>query len=92
VAGSRVPVRRLYAFYRSGTSVERLLKRYPQLEPAKVFDALAFALDNPEVIEADIAREQELLAERGQQAAADAGSAKQIELPFDGDPDLESKR
>ena len=61
VAGSRVPVRRLYAFYRNGTSVEKLLKRYPQLEPAKVFDALAFALDNPEVIEADIARESELL-------------------------------
>jgi uncharacterized protein (DUF433 family) len=92
VAGSKVPVRRLYAFYRSGTSVERLLKRYPQLEPAKVFDALAFALDNPEVIEADIAREQELLAERGQQSAANAASAKQIELPFDGDSDPEPKR
>ena len=92
VAGSRVPVRRLYAFYCSGTSVERLLKRYPQLEPAKVFDALAFALDNPEVIEADIAREQELLAERGQQAATEAASAKQIELPFDGGSDSGAKR
>jgi len=92
VAGSKVPVRRLYAFYRSGTSVERLLKRYPQLDPAKVFDALAFALDNPEVIEADIAREEELLAERGQQTAADAGKAKQIELPFDGGADPEAKR
>lgn len=91
VAGSRVPVRRLYAFYQNGTSVERLLKRYPQLEPAKVFDALAFALDNPEVIEADIAREQELLAERGQHAPADPAAAKQIELPFSG-ADPESKR
>ena len=82
VAGSRVPVRRLYGFYRNGTSVERLLKRYPQLEPAKVFDALAFALDNPEVIEADIAREAELLAGRDKAAAAGAQAPKQIELPF----------
>jgi len=92
VVGSRVPVRRLYAFYQNGTTVERLLKRYPQLEPAKVFDALAFALDNPEVMEADIAREQELLAERGQQASTDPAAAKQIELPFAGGPDPESKR
>jgi hypothetical protein len=76
-------VRRLYGFYRNGTPVERLLKRYPQLEPAKVFDALAFALDNPEVIEADIAREAELLADRQQSSAMPTGgSAKQIELPF----------
>ena len=62
VVGSRVPVRRLWAFYRNGTSVERILKRYPQLGPAKVFDSLAFALDNPEVLEADVAREQEILS------------------------------
>ena len=51
VVGSRVPVRRLWAFYRNGTSLERILKRYPQLGPAKVLDALAFALDNQEVVE-----------------------------------------
>lgn len=89
VAGSRVPVRRLYAFYRNGASVERLLKRYPQLEPAKVFDALAFALDNPEVIEADIARESELLAGREHQGAG-AGGGRQIELPFDDEADPQS--
>lgn len=92
VAGSRVPVRRLYAFYRNGTSVEKLLKRYPQLEPAKVFDALAFALDNPEVIEADIARENELLQGRGQSSAS-RSSERQIELPFDaGEADSKSKK
>src|SRR5690606_29005176 len=61
VVGSRVPVRRLYAFYRSGVSVEKLMKRYPQLQPAQVFDALAFAFDNLEVIEADIQREEDIL-------------------------------
>jgi uncharacterized protein (DUF433 family) len=79
VVGSRVPVRRLWAFYRNGTSLERILKRYPQLGPAKVFDALAFALDNEEVVEADLAREESLLATR---EPPRRGGSAQIELPF----------
>jgi uncharacterized protein (DUF433 family) len=82
VAGSRVPVRRLFAFFRDGASVERILKRYPQLGPAKVLDALAFALDNPEVMDADIAREQEILAQAGQRERRRGGASTQIELPF----------
>jgi uncharacterized protein (DUF433 family) len=84
VAGSRVPVRRLWAFFARGSSVETLLKRYPQLGPAKVFDALAFALDNPEVIEADVARERELLERAGHPPAQAGGSPEQFELPFSG--------
>lgn len=82
VLGSRVPVRRLWAFYRSGVSVDRILKRYPQLGPAKVFDALAFALDNPAVMEADVAREAEILARAGQKPPKVTSNAEQIELPF----------
>lgn len=80
VAGSRVPVRRLWAFYRNGTSVDRILKRYPQLGPAKLFDALAFALDNQEVVEADLAREESLLLTRD--APSRRRESAQIELPF----------
>ena len=79
VVGSRVPVRRLWAFYRNGTSIERILKRYPQLGPAKVFDALAFALDNQEVVEQDLANEEALLATK---LPAKRGDSAQIELPF----------
>jgi uncharacterized protein (DUF433 family) len=82
VVGSRVPVRRLWAFYARGSSVETLLKRYPQLGPAKVFDALAFALDNPEVIAADVEREREMLERAGHQPVAKTGAPEQIELPF----------
>jgi uncharacterized protein (DUF433 family) len=81
VLGSRVPVRRLWAFYRSGVSVDRILKRYPQLGPAKVFDALAFALDNPAVMEADVEREAEILLRAGQKPKR-LGGTEQIELPF----------
>ncbi|HTQ03290.1 MAG TPA: DUF433 domain-containing protein [Polyangiaceae bacterium] len=84
VAGSRVPVRRLWAFFRDGASVERILKRYPQLGPAKVLDALAFALDNPEVIEADVNREQEILARAGHRERRNSAASTQIELPFGG--------
>lgn len=84
VVGSRVPVRRLYAFYRSGTPIEKILKRYPQLSPAKVFDALAFALDNPEVIDADMDREAELLEERQSKKNKRIPGLLQVELPFMG--------
>src|SRR5688572_6118196 len=87
VIGSRVPVRRLWAFYRNGTSIDRLLKRYPQLGPAKVFDALAFAFDNEEVMSADLAREEELLSQTGERRTKRAsGSLEQIELPFGAAP------
>lgn len=65
VEGSRVPVRRLWLWYRGGASVETLVKRYPQLGPGKVLDALSFAYDNLDVIEADVEREQLLLAKKG---------------------------
>jgi hypothetical protein len=42
-------------------SIERVMKRYPQLPPTKIFDALSFALDNADVIEADTAREAALI-------------------------------
>ncbi len=57
VDGSRVPVRRLWAWHRRGVSIDTLLRRYPRLGPARVLDALAFAYDNREVVEADLARE-----------------------------------
>ena len=62
VEGSRVPVRRLFSWHRQGTTVETLLRRYPQLGPARILDALAFAYDHLELITADLIREREALA------------------------------
>lgn len=83
VVGSRVPVRRLWAFYRSGASIDTLLKRYPKLGAGKIFDALAFAWDNPEVIEADLERENALLGGEAK-AKAVTRAGRQMELPFKG--------
>jgi uncharacterized protein (DUF433 family) len=85
VDGSRVPVRRLWGFYRSGAGVETLIRRFPKLGAAKIFDALAFAWDNQEVIEADIARENALLEKDGSRPA-NAKPSTQMALPFDAAP------
>jgi uncharacterized protein (DUF433 family) len=61
VEDSRVPVHRLFSWHRQGTSVETLLRRYPQIGPARILDALAFAYDNQDVIAAAISMEREEL-------------------------------
>jgi uncharacterized protein (DUF433 family) len=89
VVGSRVPVRRLWVWHRGGASVETLIKRYPNLGPARIFDALAFAYDNQELIEADIAREQALLERQG--PGVGNRPLAQLMLPFDaGDAPLQA--
>jgi len=83
VVGSRVPVRRLWSYYKKGVSLDTLLRRFPRLGPAKIFDALAFAYDNEEVVLADIEREEKLL-DRVQPQAKGKG-AEQMQLPFSSD-------
>jgi hypothetical protein len=80
-------VRRLWLWYRGGSSVETLVKRYPQLGPGKVLDALAFAYDNLDVIQADVDREQKLLAKKGKQPVG-TRPFEQLSLNF-GDDDEE---
>lgn len=88
VNDSRVLVRRIFAFFRDGTRIETILKRFPQLGAARVLDALAFALDNPEVMEADAARESALLRRAGQVQQKNSSAGRQMDLPFESpDPD-----
>jgi uncharacterized protein (DUF433 family) len=83
VVGSRVPVRRLWAFYRKGVTIDTLLRRFPRLGPAKIFDALAFAYDNEEVMSADIAREEDLLERSGGTGpTSETRPDRQMKLPF----------
>jgi len=77
VRGSRVPVRRLWSWHRRGVTVETLLKRYPQLGPARVLDALAFAYDNTALVEADLTRERALM---GPKADEPPGAMSQEDL------------
>jgi uncharacterized protein (DUF433 family) len=81
VRGTRVPVRRLWAWHRKGVSVETLIKRYPSLGPAKVLCALAFAYDNQDLMAADLAREATLLQQ--EEAEKVPGAMEQTKLSFD---------
>ena len=82
VTGSRVPVRRLWAFYRKGITIDTLLRRFPRLGAAKIFDALAFGYDNEEVMIADLRREEQLLDRVESKTGEAAPSAHQMTLPF----------
>ncbi len=61
IRGTKVPVRRIWAWHRKGVTVETLVKRYPQIGPARVLAALAFCYDNQAVVEADLERERVML-------------------------------
>lgn len=76
IRGTRVPVRRLWSWFSRSISAETLIKRYPSLGPAKVLDALAFAFDNPELVEADLARERAMMG-----PSWTPGSPVQLPLP-----------
>lgn len=89
VVGSKVPVRRIFTFFRDGVRVETILKRFPQLGAARVLDALAFALDNPEVIDADAARELALLKQAGLPSTKGPVAGRQMALPFEGEEIVE---
>jgi uncharacterized protein (DUF433 family) len=84
VNGSRVPVRRLWAWHRGGAAVETLVRRYPNLGPARILDALSFAYDNQDLIEADLEREQSLFAVQGGPVVG-ARPLAQLPLRFDAD-------
>jgi uncharacterized protein (DUF433 family) len=80
VSGTRVPVRRLWAWHRKGVTVETLIKRYPALGPAKVLGALAFAYDNQDLMAADLSREAAMLKDEAEKVP---GAMEQTKLPFD---------
>lgn len=62
VAGTAVPVRRIFDWFRRGIPAETLIKRYPGLGPAKVLSALAYAHDNRELVEKDIALAEQAMS------------------------------
>jgi uncharacterized protein (DUF433 family) len=84
VAGSRVPVRRLWIWHRAGVGIETLLKRYPSLGAAKILDALAFAYDNRDVVEADVAREFTALEAAREPAGAEPPAQQVFSFMQDG--------
>jgi uncharacterized protein (DUF433 family) len=59
VTGTRVRVAIILTCYRQGMSVEEIVQQYPHIKPADVHDAIAYAYDHLEEIEADLAADDE---------------------------------
>ena len=59
VAGTRVRVCTVLTSYRQGMSVEEIVQQYTPLRPADVHDALAYAYEHIDEIEADLAADNE---------------------------------
>jgi uncharacterized protein (DUF433 family) len=59
VGGTRIRAVTVLACYRQGMSVEEIVQQYPMLKPADVHDALAYAYDHLDEIEADLAADDE---------------------------------
>jgi uncharacterized protein (DUF433 family) len=64
VAGTRIRVCTILTCYRQGVTVEKILQQYPHLRPSDVHDALAYAYDHPEEIEADLAADDEAVVQQ----------------------------
>jgi uncharacterized protein (DUF433 family) len=64
VDGTRIRVSIILGCYRQGMTVEEIVEQYPHLRPADVHDALAYAYDHPEEIEADITADDEAVVQR----------------------------
>jgi uncharacterized protein (DUF433 family) len=59
VAGTRIRVATILNCYRQEMSVEEIVQQYAPLKPADVHDALAYAYDHIDEIEADLAGDDE---------------------------------
>lgn len=61
VAGTRIRVAVILNCYRQGMRVEEITQQYPHLKPSDVHEALAYAYDHMEEIEADVAADDEAI-------------------------------
>jgi uncharacterized protein (DUF433 family) len=59
VVGTRIRVATVLTCYRQRMNVEEIVQQYPALRPADVHDALAYAYDHMDEIEADLAADDE---------------------------------
>jgi uncharacterized protein (DUF433 family) len=59
VVGTRIRVATILACYRRGMGVEEIVQQYSGLRPADVHDALAYAYDHLDEIEAGLAADDE---------------------------------
>jgi uncharacterized protein (DUF433 family) len=70
VSSTRIRVATILTCYRQGMSVEEIVQQYSTLRPADVHDALAYAYDHIDQIEADLAADDEAVVKARQAGRA----------------------
>lgn len=60
IAGTRIRVSAVVWCHRHGMAIDEILRQYPRLRTADVYDALAYAADHSDEIEADLAADDEI--------------------------------
>lgn len=65
VSGTRIRVATVLGCYRQGMSIEEIVQQYPSLKPADIHDALAYAYDHIDEIEAGLSADDEAAVKAG---------------------------
>ncbi len=64
ITGTRIRVCTILTCYREGMTVEDIVQQYPHLSPADIHDALAYAYDHPDEMEADLTADDEVAVQQ----------------------------
>ena len=59
IEGTRIPVWSIIKWYKTGMSIEEIIKAFPHVTPSQVYDAFSYYYDNQQEIEKDIAENEE---------------------------------
>jgi uncharacterized protein (DUF433 family) len=54
IKGTRISVSHIALLWKAGDAVEEIVRSYPHLKPAQVYDAISYYLDHQEEIEQEI--------------------------------------
>jgi uncharacterized protein (DUF433 family) len=54
ISGTRIPVWSIIALYKSGLSIEEIIKEFPYVPPAKIYSAFLYYSENKQEIEKEI--------------------------------------
>jgi uncharacterized protein (DUF433 family) len=60
IVGTRFPVSSIVQNHRRGLTAEEILREFPQLTPAQVYDALSYYYDHQDDMDQEIAQQRDI--------------------------------
>jgi len=59
IEGTRIPVWSIIKWYKTGMSIEEIIREFPHITPSQIYDAFSYYYDNQKEVEKDIAENEE---------------------------------